>query len=168
MPDSETVIFRAWKQSEKERLEEQDRKNGTRTQTPMNIYSMKILGPDRDVQPRTFTNDTNWAPYPAPDGRHFLVVRILEGNNWELFLADMAGGEPVRLTHNPGWDGMGAFSPDGKKMVLTRGEPGSWALHSYVMDVSSLNLGPENYKGVPPKAEPPPGWEWDPDFAAWQ
>ena len=168
MPDSETVIFRAWKQSEKERLEELDKKNGTQTQTPMNIYSLKILGTDRDVQPRTFTNDTNWAPFPAPDGQHFLVVRILEDNNWELFLADMAGGEPVRLTYNPGWDGMGAFSPDGKKMVLTRGEPGSRALYSYVMDVSSLNIGPENYQGVPPKAKPPAGWQPDPDFAAWR
>lgn len=168
MPDSETVIFRAWKESEKERLAELDKKNGTRSQTPMNIYSMKIIGPDRDVQPRTFTSDTNWAPFPAPDGRHFLVVRIIEGGNWELFLADMAGGDPVRLTYNPGWDGMGAFSPDGKKMVFTRSDPGSHALYSYVMDVSSLNLGPENYKRVPPTARPPAGWKPDPDFAAWR
>ncbi len=168
MPDSETVIFRAWKHSEKNRLEALDAKNGTKTQTPMNIFSLKILGPDRDVQPRTFTNDTNWAPFPAPDGRHFLVVRIIEGGNWELFLADMAGGEPVRLTYNKGWDGMGAFSPDGKKMVFTRSEPGSYAMYSYVMDVSSLNLGPENYQGVPARAEPPAGWEPDPDYSAWQ
>ncbi len=168
MPDSETVIFRAWKNSEKKRLEELDARNGTRSQTPMNIFSMKIVGADRNVQPRTFTQDTNWAPFPAPDGRHFLVVRILERGNWELFLADMAGGEPVRLTWNPGWDGMGAFSPDGRKMVFTRSEPGSHALHSWVMDVSSLNLGPENYKGVPPTATPPAGWQPDPDFAAWR
>jgi len=168
MPDSETVIFRAWKQSDKLHMEELDRRNGTRSQTPMNIYSMKVTGDRRDVQPRTFTQDTNWAPFPAPDGRHFLVVRIIEGHNWELFLADMAGGEPVRLTWNAGWDGMGAFSPDGRKMVYTRGEPGSRALYSWVMDVSSLNLGPENYRGVPPRAEPPPGWRPDPAMAAWQ
>ena len=30
LPDSETVIFRAWKNSEKNRLEEEARKNGTR------------------------------------------------------------------------------------------------------------------------------------------
>jgi len=168
MPDSETVIFRAWKQSDKLRMEERDRRSGTRSQTPMNIYSMKVTGDRRDVQPRTFTQDTNWAPFPAPDGRHFLVVRIIEGHNWELFLADMAGGEPVRLTWNAGWDGMGAFSPDGRKMVYTRGEPGSRALYSWVMDVASLNLGPENYRGVPPRAEPPPGWQPDPAMAAWQ
>lgn len=169
LPDSETVIFRAWKQSEKERLDELDRQNGTRTQTPMNLFTLKILGSDRDVQPRTFTNDTNWAPFPAPDGRHFLVVRILDGGNWELFLGDLADGSKLqRITWNDGWDGMGAFSPDGKKMVLTRGEPGSRALYSYVMDVSSLQLGPENYRGVPPKSKPPAGWQPDPDFAAWR
>ena len=168
LPDSETVIFRAWKQSEKKRLEEQDRKNGTHSQTPMNIYSMKIVGPDRNILPRTFTNDMNWSPYPAPDGRHFLMVRIVDGRNWELFLADMAGGEPVRLTYNPGWDGMGAFSPDGRKMVFTRSEPGSHALYSVRHGRLVLNLGPENYKGVPPKAEAPAGWQPDPDFAAWK
>lgn len=170
LPDSETVIFRAWKHSEKIQLENLDRKNGTRTQLPMNIYSLKILGPDLDVQQRTFTYDTNWAPFPAPDGRHFLVVRILEHGNWELFLGDLADGSKMqRITFNAGWDGMGAFSPDGKKMVFTRGEPGSRSLYSYVMDVSSLNLGPENYRGVPPKSTPPTGWVENPaDFAAWR
>jgi hypothetical protein len=32
-------------------------------------------------------------------------------------------------------------------------------LYTYVMDISSLNIGPENYQGVPPKAEAPAGWE---------
>ena len=72
-------------------------------------------------------------------------MRILPRGNWELFLGDLADGSKLkRITYNEGWDGMGAFSPDGKKMVFTRGEPGSYALYSHVMDVSSLNLGPEN------------------------
>lgn len=170
LPDNETVIFRAWKKSEKDALDRMDLKNGTHTQTPMNIYSLKILGDDRDVQQRTFSYDTNWAPFPAPDGRHFLVVRIIEGHNWELYLGDLADGSYLkRITYNTGWDGMGAFSPDGNKMVFTSGEPGSWSLYSYVMDVSSLNLGPENFKGVPPTSKPPKGWVENPaDFAEWR
>ena len=168
LPDSETVIFRAWKHSEKTRLEAQDRQTGGHSQTPIILFTMKIDG--SDVQPRTFTTDMNWSPYPAPDGRHFAYVRIVEGKNWEMFLGDLAGGEPVRLTFNPGFDGMGAFSPDGKKMVFTRGEGKQFmsGLYSYVMDVSSLNLGPDHYKGVPPKATPPAGWQPDPDFAAFK
>ncbi len=170
LPDSETVIFRAWKNSERLRLEALDKKNGTHTQTPMNIFTLKIVGDDLDVQQRTFTNDTNWAPFPAPDGKHFLVVRILARNNWELFLGDLADGRYMRrITYNDGWDGMGAFSPDGKKMVFTRSEPGSWALYSYVMDVTSLNIGPENYTAIPPKSKPPAGWVENPeDFAPWR
>jgi hypothetical protein len=26
------------------------------------------------------------------------------------------------------------------------------------MDISSLNIGPENFKGVPARSAPPPGW----------
>ena len=74
-----------------------------------------------------------------------------------------------RITFNSGWDGMGAFSPDGEKMVYTRGEPRSWSLYSHIMDVLSLNLGPENYKGVPLKSKLPLGWVENPaNFAEWR
>jgi|TARA_Y100000310_G_scaffold253669_1_gene260566 WD40 repeat protein len=170
LPDNKTVIFRAWKQSEKLLLNQMDERNGTHTQTPMNIFTLKFLGQDLDVQQRTFTHDMNWAPFPAPDGKHFLVVRIVGDHNWELFLCDLADGSKMRqITFNEEWDGMGAFSPDGKKMVYTRSDPGSWSMYSYVMDVSSLNLGTENYSGVPAKSKPPTGWVENPaDFAPWR
>jgi Tol biopolymer transport system component len=110
----------------------------------------------------------NWAPYPAPDGRHFVYVRIFEGNNWEVVMNDLAGGEPVRLTFNPSFDGLQSISPDGKKMLLARSEGNRFmsGLYTYVMDISSLNVGPENFKGrIPPKAKPPKGWVPDPGLA---
>jgi hypothetical protein len=39
-------------------------------------------------------------------------------------------------------------------------------LHTFVMDISSLNVGPENFKGIPPTATPPAGWVADPAIAA--
>ena len=97
---------------------------------------------------RTFDRDMNWAPYPAPDSRHYVFVRVVDGTNWEVFLGDLAGGEPMRLTYSPGFDGLPSLSPDGKKMVFTRQEtPRGFAL--YIMDVSSLNLGPENNQDIP-------------------
>jgi Tol biopolymer transport system component len=49
LPDSETIIFRAWKASEYEQKP-----------TPMTIYTIKRDGTNRT--PRTFTHDMNWRP----------------------------------------------------------------------------------------------------------
>jgi len=120
----------------------------------MTVFTVKHDGSET-IQ-RTFDRDMNWAPYPAPDGRHYVFVRIVEDNNWEIFLGDLSGGEPVRLTFNDSFDGFPSLSPDGTKMLFARSEgPGFMSgLYTNVMDVSSLNLGPENYAGVP-DIEPP-------------
>jgi len=139
LPDSETIMMRAWKRSE----------YGKIRPTPMTVFTIKHDGSERTA--RTFDRDMNWAPYPAPDGRHYVFVRIIEKNNWEIFLGDLAGGEPVRLTFNQSFDGFPALSPDGTKMLFARdeGERFMSGLYTYVMDVSSLNLGPEHYEGIP-------------------
>ncbi len=61
------------------------------------------------------------------------------------FLGDLEGGEPVRLTFNEGFDGFPSVSPDGTKMLFARSEaPGFGSpLYTYVMDISSLNIGPK-------------------------
>ena len=139
LPDNETILTRAWSRAE----------YGKVRPTPMTVFTVKH--DSSETIPRTFDRDMNWAPYPAPDGRHYVFVRIVEDNNWEVFLGDLAGGEPVRLTYNDSFDGFPSVSPDGTKMLFARSEgPGFMAgLYTYVMDVSSLNLGPENYEGVP-------------------
>jgi Tol biopolymer transport system component len=159
LPDNQHIIFRAWKHSGKAG-------KPAHSQTPMTIFTMAYDG--TDVQPRTFTTDMNWAPFPTPDGRHFVYVRIFDDNNWEVVMNDLAGGEPKRMTFNPAFDGFPSISPDGKKMLFTRstGERFMSGLHTFVMDISALNLGPENFKGVPPKATPPAGWVADPAIAA--
>ena len=145
LPDNRTILTRAWKASE----------YGVIRPTPMTVFT--VDAETGEATPRTFDRDMNWAPYPAPDGRHYVFVRIVENNNWEIFLGDLAGGEPVRLTFNDGFDGFPSISPDGTKMLFARSEgPGFMSeLYTWVMDVSSLNLGPENYTGTIPDIEAP-------------
>jgi len=147
LPDSETIMFRAWQTSVKNALREQHAGSGGRWITPMTVFTIKHDG--TNLTQRSFDRDMNWAPYPAPDGRHYVFVRVVDGGkNWEVFLGDLAGGEPMRLTYSPYFDGLPSLSPDGKKMVFSRqGSDRSFSV--YVMDVSSLNLGPENYQGIP-------------------
>jgi len=92
---------------------------------------------------------THWAPYPAPDGRHFLYVRILTEPggrpNWEIYLRDLVTGEERRLTYDPGFDGFPSISADGRWMTFSSsrgGKPGERALDRHIMDISSLGLGP--------------------------
>lgn len=129
LPDSETLMFRAPKRSE----------HGKFFPTPMTVFTMKHDGSERTAH--TFDHDMNWAPYPAPDGRHYVFVRVVDGKNWEIFLGDLQGGAPLRLTHYDGWDGLPSVSPDGTKMAWTRSEEDGNA-YTYIMDVSSLNIGP--------------------------
>ncbi len=78
-----------------------------------------------------------------------MFVRIVPGRNWEVFLGDLAGGEPLRLTHNVGFDGLPSLSKNGEKMLFARAETGRDNLHTYVMDMTSFDLGPEHYEGIP-------------------
>jgi Tol biopolymer transport system component len=134
LPDSKTITTRAWSRAV----------YGTRRPTPMTIFTINVETGER-IQ-RTHDDWMNWAPYPAPDGRHYVFVRPLPDNpsNWEIFLGDLAGGDPVRLTFNDSFDGFPSISPDGTKMLFARSEgPGFMSgLYTYVMDISSLNIGP--------------------------
>lgn len=135
LPDNKTITTRAWSRAE----------YGKKRPTPMTIWTINTETGER-IQ-RTHDDWMNWAPYPAPDGRHYVFVRPLKEDpkNWEIFLGDLEGGEPVRLTFNDSFDGFPAISPDGKKLLFSRSEgPGFMSgLHTYVMDISSLNIGPK-------------------------
>jgi len=162
-PDGTHLIFRAWKRSDKQRLKAEFEATGKRQQTPMTIFTMTTDG--GDVQPRTFTADMNWAPYPAPDGRHFFYVRVFEGNNWEVVMNDLAGGTPERLTYYQGFDGFPAASWDGTKLLFARslGERFMSDIHTFVMDIAPLDVGPTHFTGsIPPRAVRPEGWVEDP------
>ncbi len=139
LPDSNTIMFRAWKASE----------YGQRP-TPMTIFTVKRDG--SDLKEQTHTHDMNWAPYPTPDGKHFLYVRIEpNSNNWEVYLGEIDGGpnaKPRRITFDDGFDGFPSISPDGRKMVWTSNRSDASKkfmqnLRLHVMDVSSLGLGPK-------------------------
>ena len=142
LPDNETIMFRAWRSSQ----------YGKVFPTPMTVFTIKHDG--TELKQRTFDGSMNWAPYPASNGRHYVFVRIVEGNNWEVFLGDLAGGEPVRLTYNLGFDGLPSLSKDGTKMLFARSDGGRDNLSTYIMDMSKFDLGPDDYEGIPDTVMP--------------
>ncbi|WP_165220420.1 TolB family protein [Aquisphaera insulae] len=133
LPDSKTIITRAWKKSE-EHLPSRD----------MQVYTLNEDG--SDWKQITSGPGTHWAPYPAPDGIHAAYVKLLPPRNFEIVLLNLRTGEERQLTSNPAFDGFPAISPDGKLLSFSSGrdaKPGTRKIRLYLMDISSLGIGPK-------------------------
>lgn len=83
------------------------------------VYTMNVEGTDR--RRLTDFSSMSWAPFYHPSGDYVVFTTNKNGfDNFELYLVDAEGrGEPVRVTHTPNFDGMAAFSPDGKTICWT-------------------------------------------------
>lgn len=69
---------------------------------------------------RQLTDDANvnWGPYFHPDGKHIVYATSIHGHhNYELYLMRDDGSKPTRITYCAGFDGLPAFSPDGKYLM---------------------------------------------------
>ncbi|MDJ0806376.1 MAG: M20/M25/M40 family metallo-hydrolase [Gammaproteobacteria bacterium] len=83
------------------------------------IFTMDLAsGVERQI---TRTGVMSWAPFFHPSGDYLIYASNKEGfANFELFMVDAEGkGEPVRVTHTDGFDGLPVFSPDGKRLSWT-------------------------------------------------
>jgi len=133
-PDGKTIIFRAWRSEDAK---------AHKHPLPMTLFTIQADG--SGLHPLTHDEGTNWSPYPAPDGHHYVFVKVVPPNNYEIFLGDLNSDEQVRLTYNDAFDGYPSISPDGHWLLFTstRGAaPGEHATGIYLQDISSLNIGP--------------------------
>lgn len=92
--------------------------------TTAEIFVMNADGSD----PRQITRlgAMSWAPFFHPSGEYLIFTTNLHAfDNFELYLIDAEGARPpVRVTCTPGFDGLPAFSPDGRKLAWTSNRGG--------------------------------------------
>jgi eukaryotic-like serine/threonine-protein kinase len=81
-------------------------------------------------------NAPEWAygpPRLSPDGTR-VAVGVVEQGNTEVWILDLAGGTPRRLTFNPGMDGLPLWTPDGQRIIFMSDRGGTLNLYSQAAD----------------------------------
>ena len=83
------------------------------------IFTMRVDG--SDVRRLTDLGAMSWAPFFHPSGEYLVFTTNLQGfSNFELYLVRADGeGDPVRVTHTDGFDGLPVFLPDGDQISWT-------------------------------------------------
>lgn len=87
--------------------------------TTAEIYTMAVDG--TDVQRLTEIGAMSWAPFFHPSGDYLIFTTNKHGfGNFELYCVRADGkGEPVRVTHTDGFDGLPVFLPGGDRIAWT-------------------------------------------------
>ena len=83
------------------------------------VWTMKVDGSDK--RQLTRMGAMSWAPFYHPSGQYLIFTTNRHGfANFELYLIDVEGkSTPVRVTYTKGFDGLPAFTPDGKQLAWT-------------------------------------------------
>jgi Tol biopolymer transport system component len=63
----------------------------------------------------------------SPDGKQIAFISNVEGQ-WEIFMVDVQGGSPVRITNNPAHDTAPMWSPDGRWIYFASDRSGSFEI----------------------------------------
>ncbi len=93
-------------------------------------------------------------PRWSADGRRILFATNRDGN-WEVYAVAAEGGDPQRLTQDPGADMAPMFSPDGRSIGFTSDRGGARRL--WVMRADGTNPAPIPQDGVASPAWSPDG-----------
>ena len=98
------------------------------------IMTMNIDGSDK--RQLTKLGAMSWAPIYHPSGEYLIFATNIHGfANFELYIVDAMGErEPVRITSTEGFDGLPAFTPDGKMLSWTSNRTESKQSQIFIAD----------------------------------
>jgi len=90
------------------------------------VFLPKPSGPpEYEITRLTFDAGLTWAPAVSPDGTMFACASDRGGDgNMDIWVQQIAGGPPLRLTTHPAIDSSPSFFPDGSKIVFSSNRDG--------------------------------------------
>jgi serine/threonine protein kinase len=121
------------------------------------IFIPKKAGPPEfEISRLTFDSGLTWSPAFSPDGKMIAYASDRSGDgNLDIWVQQLAGGTPLRLTTNPADDNLPCFSPDGSRIVF-HSERDSGGIY----EVGTLG-GTErraSERGILPRCSPDGAW----------
>ena len=100
------------------------------------LYSLIVSDQDGENDYKIMeSKDPIMSPAWSPDSRQLAYVSF-EGSKSSIFVQTLRSGNRFRISNKPGINGAPAFSPDGRKLVITLGGV-SGNLDIYVLDITS-------------------------------
>jgi TolB protein len=97
-----------------------------------------IVGSNRGGETKISSERSDTAPATSPDGGKIAFMSSGRGaTNWEIWVMDTNGSNPVRLTQNGSNDGLPTWSPDGKSIAYVSDAGGVWSV--WVMNADGSN-----------------------------
>lgn len=116
---------------------------------PSGDCGMFLMGATGGGETKISNEQNDTAPMPSPDGTKIAFMSSGRGgSNWEIWVMDVTGANPKRLTNNGNNDGLPTWSPDGKSIAYVSDAGGVWAV--WVMNADGSNQRKLfNMKGAP-------------------
>ncbi len=74
-----------------------------------------------------------WSPACRTSAECSIAFMSTRNGNWQIYVVDLGGGQPVLLTDAGGNSGLPVWSPDGKSIAFASDREGNWGI--YVMPV---------------------------------
>ncbi len=131
MPDGKRIVYRS------------DRVGDGNLQ----IFTNNLEGTDEVAL--TGNDVLNWCPFPHPSGKWLIYTRADHRGrpNYDLYLLNVATKEQRRVTSDPAFDGLPAFSPDGKQIIWCSRRNGLESPQIFIADF--IGLTPEGALSKP-------------------
>jgi serine/threonine protein kinase/Tol biopolymer transport system component len=120
---------------------------------------LKPQGPiEYEIIPVTLDSGLSTEATLSIDGSLMAYASDREGNgNSDIWVQQVSGGRPLRLTHHPADDGFPSFSPDGKEIAFRSERDGGGI---YIIDALATGGEPRRIadRGLAPKFSPDGRW----------
>ena len=117
------------------------------------VFTADAITSSQVTREEAYAGQPTW----APDGKRLAYVAERD-RNWDIWVVDLNGGEPYRLTNDPAQDWAPAWSPDGSLIAFVSNRGGSHQIYAMKADGSDVRALTDLAQGAESPCWSPDGY----------